>query len=153
MPTFQSYGRMAQPFRIAGSYVLLKTGFAKFRLLICPQKSPPEGRKSCASGLLRSQSGLKFLFASVHVRVTEVEMRDSGLVNAPVIELPSAAARYLPMLNFTDVLPLPKTSYARPNRGVRSLYDVPACAGNTVGVRMNGFGPTVSSGKKLAERS
>src|SRR5262249_17643676 len=110
MPTFQSYGRMAQPFRIAGSYVLLKTGFAKFRLLICAQKSPPDGRRSCASGLLRSQSGLKFLFASVHVRVTDVEIRESGFVSAPVIELPSAAARYLPTLTFSDVLPLPNTS-------------------------------------------
>src|SRR5215472_1994219 len=153
MPTFQSYGRSPQPVRIAGSYVLLKTGLAKFKLLIWPQKSPPVGRRSCASGLLRSQSGLKFLFASVHARVTDVEMRDNGFVNAPVIELPSAAARYLPMLNFTDVLPLPKTSYATPNLGVMSLYDVPACAANTVGVRMNGFGPTVSSGKKLADRS
>ena len=93
------------------------------------------------------------MFVSVHVRVTDVEMRDSGLVSAPVIELPSAAARYLPKFTLTDVLPLPKTSYAAPNRGVMSLYDVPSCAGNTVGVRMNGFGPTCSSGKKLADRS
>src|SRR5215471_781917 len=105
MPTFQSYGRSAQPFRIAGSYVLLKTGLAKFRLLICPQRSPPDARKSCSSGLLRSQSGLKFLFPSVQVRLTDVEILESGFVSAPVIELPSAAARYFPTLNFTDVLP------------------------------------------------
>src|SRR5262245_47538450 len=110
MPKFQSYGRSPQPLRIAGSYVLLNTGLAKFRLLICAQKSPPEGRRSCASGLLRSQSGLKFLFASVQVRVTEVEMRESGLVSAPVIELPSAAARYFPTLTLSDVFPLPNTS-------------------------------------------
>src|SRR5215831_11839463 len=110
MPMFQSYGRNPHPWRIAGSYVLLNTGLAKFRSLIWPHKSPPDGRRSCASGLLRSQSGLKFLFPSVHVRVTDVEIRDSGFVSAPVIELPSAAARYLPALTFTDVLPLPKTS-------------------------------------------
>src|SRR5580704_4904732 len=144
---------MPQPWRIAGSYVLLKTGSAKFRLLICPQKSPPDARLSCASGLLRLQSGVKFLFASVQVRVTEVAMRDSGLVSAPVIELPSAAARYLPTLTFSEVLPLPNTSYAAPNRGVTSLYDVPACAGKMVGARMNGFGPTCSCGKKLEDRS
>src|ERR1041385_5573323 len=130
---FQSYARMPQPCRIEGSYVLLNTGFAKFRSLIWAQKSPPVGLKSCARGLLRSQSGLKFLLASVQVRVTDVEMRESGLVNAPVIELPSAAARYLPMFNFTDVLPFPNTSYAAPKRGVMSLYDVPSCAGKTVG--------------------
>src|SRR5215468_3612011 len=110
MPTFQSYGRRPQPFKIAGSYVLLKIGLAKFRLLICPQRSPPDVRKSWTSGLLRSQSGLKFLFPSVHVRLTDVAILESGFVSAPVIELPSAAARYLPTLTFTDVLPLPKTS-------------------------------------------
>jgi hypothetical protein len=83
---------------------------AKFRLLICPQKSPPPARRSCVDPLLRLQSGLKLLFASVHVRVTFVEMRDSGLVCEPVIELPSAAARYLPTLTLTAVFPFPNTS-------------------------------------------
>src|SRR5665213_719971 len=121
--------------------VLLNTGLAKFRLLICPQKSPPDARRSCADGLLKLQSGAKFLLVSVHVLVTDVEMRESGFVSAPVIELPSAAARYLPTFTFTDVLPLPNTSYAAPKRGVMSLYDVPACAGKTVGVSMNGLRP------------
>ena len=33
----------------------------------------------------------------------------------------AAYARYLPQLNFTAVLPVPKTSYAAPTRGVMSL--------------------------------
>ena len=35
-----------------------------------PQKSPPLARRSCASGLRRSQSGTKLPFASVQARVT-----------------------------------------------------------------------------------
>src|SRR5262245_58545303 len=101
---------MPQPFKIAGSNVLVNTGFAKFRLLTCAQKSPPDDRKSCTRRLLRSQSGLKLLFASVQVLVTLVVIRDSGLTSDPVIELPSAAARYFPTFTLTAVLPLPNTS-------------------------------------------
>ncbi|MNC87953.1 hypothetical protein D3C83_37310 [compost metagenome] len=56
------------------------TELPKFWLPHCPQKSPPEARRSCAPRLRRSQSGEKLPFASVHVRVVEVTMSDSGLV-------------------------------------------------------------------------
>ena len=40
-----------------------------------------------------------------------------------------AAVRYLPMFHFTEVLPLPKTSQATPQRGVTSLYFTPSLGG------------------------
>jgi len=46
----------------------------------------------------------------------------------------AAYARYFPKLNFTAVLPVPKTSYATPTRGVRSLYaSTPGVSGIVIG--------------------
>jgi hypothetical protein len=90
--------------------LVLNTGSPKFRLLASPQKSPPVARRSCTWRLRRSQSGAKLPFASVQVRLALVETRVSGLSRLPVIELPSAAARYFPRLTLIAVLPLPKRS-------------------------------------------
>src|SRR6185436_16777033 len=150
---FQSYGRIAHPRRIDGSQVVVGVASCAKLRLPCPQKSPPDARLSTAAfGMTppARQSTWKLLFASVHVRwPLDVVRRFSGLVVEPVIELPSAAARYLPTFTFSAVLPLPKTSYATPPRGEMSLYLVPSVCGSTVGTTMNGLGPIVCSGKKL----
>src|SRR5262249_62309774 len=100
------------------------------RLLIWPQLSMlPVVAGLCANGFVRLQSGVKLPLLSVHVRIT------FGLPNAAALppgmrsdgfalgtRLPTLApCRYLPRLSFSDVLPLPKTSYAAPMRGVMSL--------------------------------
>src|SRR6185503_20397802 len=149
MPKFQSYARLPQPVNVSGSYVVLKTGRPKFRLLLWPQKSPPDARRSCVCGFSRSQSGRQFVFASVHVRFAVVETRESGLSRPPVIELPSAAARYFPAFTLIAVLPLPNRSYAAPRRGVMSSYDTPSDGSYTIATGTNGFGPSCCRGKWL----
>src|SRR5262245_25235802 len=67
---FQSEGRTPQPFRMPGSKLLVSTFCPNSVFDTTPQRSPPLGRRSCAFGLDRSQSGTKFWFASVHARVT-----------------------------------------------------------------------------------
>src|SRR5215471_10665612 len=82
----------------------------------------------CAFGFSRSQSGTRFLFASVHDRVTPhgpngpvvQGKRNVGLEFAQLFEMP-IPSRYLPTLNLKAVRPLPNTSYARPILGVMSL--------------------------------
>src|SRR4051812_35177675 len=59
-----------------------------------------------------------------------------------------AACRYLPAFTLSDVLPLPKTSIARPTRGVMSLYEsTPLVSGKLIAVGRNRSGPTVTAGK------
>ena len=72
----QSDGRVPQPCRIAGSKERLGValGDPKFKSLMVPQVSAP----LFASGFCRLQSGTKFLFVSVHERVTLTGMRDDG---------------------------------------------------------------------------
>src|ERR1044071_4337851 len=133
MPKFQSYGRAPHPLRMAGSYVVVGVlKFAKFALP-APQMSPPVAELFTAViGMtpLTRQSTTKLVLRSVHVLppVAAVPLGlllvwklASGLVRPPVIELPSAAARYLPKLNFSAVLPVPNTSYTTAPLGVRSL--------------------------------
>ncbi len=99
-------------------------------LLIPPQVSMlPVVVGLCAPVFRRLQSGTKLLLLSAHVRVTfglpnaaaaPPGMRSDGL--APDTRLPTLAPwRYLPTLTLTAVLPVPKTSYAAPKRGVMSL--------------------------------
>jgi hypothetical protein len=56
------------------------TELPKFWLPHWAQKSPPDARKSCVLRFSRSQSGEKLPFASVHVRVVDVTISESGLV-------------------------------------------------------------------------
>ena len=49
--------------------MVLNTGLAKFRLLTCPQKSPPVVRRSCAEQVAQVAVRREIPFASVHVRV------------------------------------------------------------------------------------
>src|SRR5215472_2050775 len=78
-PTDQSDGRTPQPLRMAGSIVLEYTFLPKFRFESAPQTSPPVRCRSCASGLVRSQSGAKLPLLSVQLRVTLCAMREVGL--------------------------------------------------------------------------
>ena len=66
------------------------------------------------------------------------------------MELPSAAARYLPKLNLTAVFPFPNRSYTTAPRGVMSSYRVPLAAATTICVGTKGFGPIVCSGNEPA---
>ena len=107
---------------MAGSYVVV--GVLKFAKLAlpAPQMSPPVAELFTAvRGMvpLTRQSTTKLVLRSFQVRppvaavpfgLLLVWKFASGLVRPPVIELPSAAARYLPKLNFSAVLPVPKTS-------------------------------------------
>src|SRR6185436_3768503 len=133
MPKFQSYGRVPQPLRIAESYVVVGVlKLAKFGLP-APQMSPPVAELLTAViGMtpLTRQSTTKLVFTSFQVLppvaavpfgLLLVWKFASGFVRPPVIELPSAAARYLPKLNFSAVLPVPNTSSTTAPRGVRSL--------------------------------
>src|SRR5947209_4392817 len=77
-PNAQSDGRVPQPLRIAGSIVLLNTFFPKFAFENAPHTSPPDDRRSCATGLSRSQSGVKLPLLSVQFLATFETMRDVG---------------------------------------------------------------------------
>ena len=66
----QSEGRTPQPLRSAGSKLLVSTCCPKLVFDTTPHRSPPLPRRSCALGFIRSQSGTKLPFASVHARVT-----------------------------------------------------------------------------------
>ncbi len=74
---------------------------------------------------LKSQSGWTLRFASVHVRVTVVEMRDSGFVRAPVMEMPSAAHQVLSGVDLHGRLAVPAAEMdvtaESPGHGPRSL--------------------------------
>src|SRR5262245_42898212 len=122
---------MPHPWVSCGSMVAPMNWFEpNCRLLIWPQVSMlPVVVGLCASGFARSQSGMKLLLASVHVRFTDglanpaaapPGIRSDGL--ACESRLPTLApCRYLPTLTFSAVFPLPSTSYAAPIRGVMSL--------------------------------
>src|SRR5262249_21800741 len=126
----QSDGRTPQPLSRPGSmFAPTKLLEPNAVLLIAPHVSMlPVVAGLCAFTLSRLQSGMKLLLVSVHVRVT------FGLPNAAAAppgirsdgfaletRLPTLApCRYLPVLTLTAVLPLPKTSYAAPKRGVMS---------------------------------
>src|SRR5262245_16461383 len=77
--TSELYPRVPHPLMILGSNELLGRTPPKPRSEIVPQKSPPVGRRSCCCGLVSTQSGMKLRLASVHVRVTELAMFDTGL--------------------------------------------------------------------------
>src|SRR5262245_13698242 len=86
----QSDGRTSHPSSTSGAKLFTSTFFPKLLFDSAPQKSPPEGRKSCAAGLERSQSGAWLPFASLQLRVTPAVpfgcvvcgMRSDGLLLA-----------------------------------------------------------------------
>src|SRR4051812_47826436 len=116
----QSDGRTPQPLSRPGSMFAPTNWLEPNSTLLMPPHSP------LAAGLVSTQSGVKLLFASAHVRVTlglpnaaaaPPGMRSDGL--ALDARLPTLAPwRYLPALAFSAVLPVPNTSYAAPTRGV-----------------------------------
>src|SRR5205823_8016085 len=112
----QSYGRMPQPCIVSGLTIVAPNGLPKFRFVHGPQTSPPAAELSSAVLLVSTQSTRKFLFESVHDRFVVCWNVTAGL---PIVYCASlfAACRYLLTFTFTDVLPLPKTSYATPILG------------------------------------
>src|SRR5712671_2575044 len=130
-PNDQSDGRTPQPLSTPGSKLAPTNWFEpNATLLTTPQVSMlPVVAGLCGFGFCRLQSGTLFPLVSVHARVTfglanaaraPPGMRSDGFEFAA--RLPTLApCRYLPMLTFRAVLPVPKTSYAAPKRGVMSL--------------------------------
>src|SRR6185436_10328234 len=102
MPKFQSYGRVPQPLKMAGSYLVVGVlKLAKFGLP-APQMSPPVAelltavigmtpltRQSTTKLLLRSFQLRPEVAAAVPFGLLLVWKFASGLVRPPVIELPS----------------------------------------------------------------
>src|SRR5712692_1231860 len=130
--------------------VRLLTLFPKFLFAIAPQRSPPDARLSCAAELVRSQSGMKLRFPSVHARVVWVTVLAAGLA-AAAIWSDARLCRYLLTLTFSAVLPLPNKSYTAPTCGVRSLRLRFFCAGNVrFRVGVNAVGPRCDSAKLFA---
>src|SRR5262252_4361432 len=158
MPNCQSDGRTPQPLSTAGSMLVSPA--------VLPNPDDDHGPHSpLAAGFIRLQSGRKFPFESVHVRLTVVwkfgpmrPLRPSiaGLEIVWFCWL-FAPCRYFPRFTRTDVLPLPMTSQAAPMRGVMSLNALtPLAAGNVIGAGLYGPGsgaPLWSAGKKLQARS
>src|SRR5438128_827297 len=81
-----------------------------------------------AATLERSQSGMKFPFVSVHLRLALLTAETIGLIKSlyPVV----TACTYRPTLAFTAVLPVPNRSKATPTRGLMSFqFGVSSIAG------------------------
>src|SRR5215471_5414518 len=111
-----SLGRTPQPLRIAGLTIVAAPVLPKLaKLPVAAAHSP------LAAALSRLQSTTLLLLVSCQPRFVTLETT----VTAGLLEVYGASfeayARYLPQLNFTAVLPVPKTSYATPMRGVMSL--------------------------------
>src|SRR5687767_6039103 len=75
----------------------------------------------CAALFSRSQSTTLSPSLSVQFRLAVATRVAAGLVDVYGGSF-EAKPRYLPQRNLTAVLPLPNTSYARPRRGLMSLY-------------------------------
>src|SRR5580765_3174330 len=133
-PYDQSDGRTPQPLTTPGSkFAPTKLLDPNDTLLTLPQVSMlPVVVGLCAFTFCRLQSTMKLPLLSVQLRVTfglpnaaaaPPGMRSDGFAFAS--RLPTLApCRYLPALTLSAVLPVPKTSYAAPTRGVMSLYPV-----------------------------
>src|SRR5581483_2379687 len=100
---------------------------------------------------------MKLPFRSVHDRVALVTSKAEGAMLTekvpPALEQQFGAAmtgRYFPMLAFSAVLPLPKTSNATPALGSMSLKLTPLDSGKLMFlVGVNGLGPTTLSGNDV----
>src|SRR6185369_5754481 len=114
-----SLGRTPQPLRISGLTMVAEPILPKLMLLpvTAAQVSP---LRELAAGFVRSQSTILFPLSVQPRLVTTDTIVAAGFDDVYGASL-AAYARYLPQLNFTAVLPLPKTSYATPTRGVMSL--------------------------------
>src|SRR5436190_16875412 len=93
----------------------------KLTLLIGPQTSPPEPLRSCALKFFTSQSGMKLLLLSVHVRLALLIDELKGWKRI----VKSARLNWLnrPSDVRSAVRPLPNTSNAAPIRGLMSVHD------------------------------
>src|SRR5688572_26829687 len=93
------HGRLPHPKRVSELTAGTAPSVPKFAVVHAPH-SP------LAVPLNRSQSGLKFRFASFHARLVCVAAAPTG-AGLPVVAM---AATYLPMLALRAVLPLPNRS-------------------------------------------
>src|SRR4029450_244907 len=120
MPNCQSYGRTPQPWSTSGFTTVGLNGFPKVEVSQAPQLSTlPVVVGDCAPELRRSQSTTKSLSLSCQERSVVCENVTAGFAMVYCASL-LAACRYLLTFTLSDVLPLPKTSYAAPMRGVMS---------------------------------
>ncbi len=100
--------------------------------------------------LVRMQSGTKFLFVSVQVRVAlpnAPTVADTGLGSGTMASVVPNPSRYLLSVTLMAVLPLPVKSYVRPIFGVTS-FQLTCCVSGNVMFRLgtSGPGPSVVAG-------
>src|SRR5262252_2731249 len=111
---------MPQPWSTSGFTVVVLNGLPKFELSHGPQVSMlPVVVGDCAAGFFKSQFTTKSLLLSVQARLVVCWNVTAPFAMVYCASL-LAACRYLLTFAFSDVLPLPKTSYAAPIRGVMS---------------------------------
>src|SRR6266550_1673577 len=96
-PIWESAGRTPHPLIRRGSYLVPGVELPKFWSAHGPH-SP------LRAGFIRSQSGTKLRFASLHERVVEVTLVATGLL---AIKIPPTCngSRYWPALTRSEVLP------------------------------------------------
>src|SRR5437870_4747267 len=84
-----------------------------------------------AFGLIRSQSGMKFVLLSVQLRVVEpmTLFTAAGVMTRPVCTWTSPC-RYLLIDPLTAVFPVPNKSYTAESFGVTSFNERFGCSGN-----------------------
>src|SRR3979490_666035 len=72
-----------------------------------------------SAGFDKSQSGIRFPFRSVHVRVVLLTDVTIGFTLSAYAVVTPCTKR--PTLNFSAVLPVPKKTQGKPNRGLMSF--------------------------------
>src|SRR6185436_4637298 len=147
-PNSQLYPRFPQPVCMLGSNASWVSScetslLPNVRTLNCPHS--PFG-----ATLVRLQSGTKFLFESVQVRVAlpnAPTVADTGLGSGTMASVVPNPSRYLLAVTLIAVLPLPLKSYVRPNFGVMS-FQLTCCVSGNVMFRFgtSGPGPSVVAG-------
>src|SRR5258708_518591 len=110
----QSYGRLPHPCRKSGSYRVVRRPVPKVCAAIGPQ--PP-----LAAGFVRSQSlrGSNVPLALFQERDVALTDDTIGLISSAYAVVTACTKR--PTFALIAVLPSPNTSYAMPNRGLRSF--------------------------------
>src|SRR4029434_1957840 len=122
-----------------------------------PQMSPPVAVRFCAARFAMSQSTTKLVLLSVQLRATLFTSRFVGVraePNRTVLPDPRSAwpATYRFTLILKAVLPVPKTSHAKPLLGLTSFQCTPGVFG-VVMLRFGAYsvGARCISGKLVAK--
>src|SRR5262245_2248970 len=108
-PNCQSLLRTPQPFCTSGLTRVVPNGMPKLELVHAPQLSPPDARLFWAAAFIRSQSGMRLPFPSVHARFVVCWNVTAGLLMVYWFPF-CAVSRYLLKFTFSEVLPFPKRS-------------------------------------------